>query len=402
MTACNVNASESHNKREKKLDYVREELSEQNEFFSYIPHSLPTELANIKREVKEKTGRKLQKNAVPIKESVVVIKNDTTIDELKDFCEECRNKFGIVPLQIAIHRDEGHVKSKDWKPNLHAHITWRMYNQEGRNIRLSREGLSEMQDIAAQCLHMERGKKSNKKHLNSIEFKIKAIEEELEKTQQENAELKEQNSKLQSRCQFLLQKRTSLEETIESLKPQVNELSELLTTREKDLALIDQKTTEIAKFLNWWGASKSDKILAEQTLSLTKARNELLAKNREYNNLKDKHNKLQNEYDVLKVLSPENELKSKESTIRGYQNILNAGVTLGLTANEMKQLTQMSVVPFKREGLIDTKLSLMGEEVRIEHNKNWLSIKDWMSRVGSQILTQIQKAGEQIRSAFRR
>lgn len=411
LRACNLGASEAHNKREKELDYVRKDLSNRNDSFSYIPHSLKTEEANIKREVKEKTKRKLQKNSIPIKEGVIVIKEDTSIDDLKRFCEECRNKFGIIPLQIHTHKDEGHVDKDtgEWKPNLHAHIVWRMYDDKGKNVRLQKEDLSAMQDMAAECLGMERGQKSTRKHKDSLVYKIqekekelKQSKEELQKTKAENAELKEKNTKLQSRCQFLLQKRDSLEETIESLKPQVNELSELLTTREKDLALIDQKTTEIAKFLNWWGASKTEKKLAEQTLSLTQARNDLLKKNREYNELKHRHNKLQNDYDKLSYFDAEDNLRAKDSKINQLENILNAGVTLGLTAVEMKQLTQRSVVPFKREGLIDTNLSLMGGEVKIEHNKNWLSIKDWMSRVGSQIISQIQKAGEQIKSAFKR
>lgn len=185
ITACNIAASEAHNKREKELDYVRKDLTHLNESFSFIDHSLQTEEAAIKREVKDNTGRKLQKNAIPIKESCVVIQDSTTIDDLKSFCEECRKQFGIIPLQIHVHRDEGHVNSQTWKPNLHAHIVWRMYDENGRNVRLKRTDLSEMQDIAARCLNMERGKKSNKKHLSSLQFKIEMETKRLEELQKE-------------------------------------------------------------------------------------------------------------------------------------------------------------------------------------------------------------------------
>lgn len=178
LKACDIAASETHNKREKDLDYVRKELSHLNKSFSYSGLSLPAELAAIKRDVKEKTGRKLQKNAIPIKEGVIVIEDKTTMDDLKRFCAECRKQFGIIPLQIHIHRDEGHSKSKDWKPNLHAHIVWRMYGENGRNVRLSREDCAAMQTIAAQTLGMERGKSSSKKHLSSLEFKISKLEEQ--------------------------------------------------------------------------------------------------------------------------------------------------------------------------------------------------------------------------------
>lgn len=182
LKACDIAASETHNKREKELDYVRKDLSHLNESFSYISHSLKTELANIKREVKEKTGRKLYKNAIPIKEGVIVIDNSTTMADLQKYCSECQQKFGIIPLQIHIHRDEGHRGSKTWKPNLHAHIVWSMYRRDGRNVRLSKDDCREMQTIAAHVLHMERGQSSSKKHLSSLQYKIQELETRLEES----------------------------------------------------------------------------------------------------------------------------------------------------------------------------------------------------------------------------
>lgn len=182
LKACDISASETHNKREKELDYVRKDLSHLNESFSYIGHSLKTELANIKREVKEKTGRKLYKNAIPIKEGVIVIDSNTTMEDLQKYCSECQRKFGIAPLQIHIHRDEGHRGSKTWNPNLHAHIVWSMYGRDGRNVRLSKDDCREMQTIAAHVLHMERGKSSSKKHLSSLQYKIQELETRLEES----------------------------------------------------------------------------------------------------------------------------------------------------------------------------------------------------------------------------
>lgn len=185
LKACDIAASEAHNKREKDLDYVRKDLTHLNESFSYIDHSLQTELSNIRKEVKEKTGRKLQKNAVPIKEGVIVIDDKTTMKDLQRYCDACRDKFGIVPLQIHIHRDEGHAKAKEWKPNLHAHIVWSMYNAEGRNVRLSKQDCRDMQTLAANVLGMDRGRSSDKKHRDALLYKIEQQEkyiEELEGT----------------------------------------------------------------------------------------------------------------------------------------------------------------------------------------------------------------------------
>lgn len=179
LKACDIAASEAHNKREKTLDYVKSDLSHLNESYNYTGNSLQTELANIKREVKEKTGRKLQKNAIPLKEGVVVIDGKTTMGDIRKYCEECRKKFGIRPLQIHIHRDEGHVNSAEWKPNLHAHIVWIMYDENGRNVRLSRQDCRDMQTMAADTLGMERGKSSDKRHLSSLQFKIQQQEQRI-------------------------------------------------------------------------------------------------------------------------------------------------------------------------------------------------------------------------------
>lgn len=188
LKPCNTAASEIHNRREKDLDYIRKDLSHLNESFSYIPHTLSAELANIKKDVKAKTGRKLQKNAIPIKEGVVVIDEDATLADLKNFCEECRLQFSIRPLQIHIHRDEGHPNSKTWKPNLHAHIVWCMYDDKGRNVRLSPQNCRDMQTLAAKCLRMERGKQSDKKHLDAIRFKTEQEEKRLEWSQKQLAD----------------------------------------------------------------------------------------------------------------------------------------------------------------------------------------------------------------------
>lgn len=185
LKPCDLVNSEAHNRRTRKFDYVREDLSNLNESHSYIEHSLQKEHSRIKKEVKEKTGRKLQKNAIPIKEGVIVIKDDTSMEDIKRFCAKCEDRWGIVPLQIHMHKDEGHWKGKEWIPNLHAHIVWRMYNREGRNCRIKNVDCSEMQTIAAEVLCMERGKASDKKHLSAMEYKIQQQEQRIEELESE-------------------------------------------------------------------------------------------------------------------------------------------------------------------------------------------------------------------------
>lgn len=38
----------------------------------------------------------------------MLIKPDTTLTDVKKFGEECQRRWGITPLQIFLHKDEGH------------------------------------------------------------------------------------------------------------------------------------------------------------------------------------------------------------------------------------------------------------------------------------------------------
>ena len=72
--------SEEHNRRLKKLDYIREELTKNN--MSWSAQSVADRLEQIKQLVKEKTGRSLQSKATPIREAVVLLKRETTMEDL--------------------------------------------------------------------------------------------------------------------------------------------------------------------------------------------------------------------------------------------------------------------------------------------------------------------------------
>ena len=150
---CNVGSSSPHNRRSaeylanirKEKLYIRTDLMERNEAW-VAPELGDTSLADrynqIAAMVKEKTGRAMQtkdrervnkktgkvtivRGSTPLKEGVVVIKEDTTMQQLQNFCEVCKQRWGITALQIFIHRDEGHYinpgDTATGKPNLHPH-----------------------------------------------------------------------------------------------------------------------------------------------------------------------------------------------------------------------------------------------------------------------------------------
>ncbi len=172
--------SEAHNFRKKTFDYIRKDLTAKNEYWS--EEKLSDRLHKVETYCKEKSGRKLQKNAMPIREAVVVIKDDTTMQDLHQLSKRLEEELQIRIFQIAIHKDEGHFdkEAKEWKPNYHAHLVadWQDV-KTGKTLKHQSSHYSKMQDITAECLGMERGVEGSKGRLEAIEFKIQKKEEEL-------------------------------------------------------------------------------------------------------------------------------------------------------------------------------------------------------------------------------
>ena len=218
MQACKVGSSETHNLREKQLSYVVPEMSHLNE--SVIHEHIPEALARIETTYTEVTGQRVQPAATPLKEAVLVIREDTTMEQVEKFGELCRQEFGITPIQFHIHRDEGHYDSatKEWKPNLHAHIVFdctcrehrlverpakfskemkskngkpptKLIDNYGKIVRLSKADMSRMQDMASIATGMERGVASDKVHLDAQRYKAQVIAEEVKVLEQTRDEL---------------------------------------------------------------------------------------------------------------------------------------------------------------------------------------------------------------------
>ena len=110
------------------------------------------------------------------------------MEQLRHFCEVCKQSWGITALQVFIHRDEGHYgipgDNATWKPNFHAHIVWDWMNHDtGKSCKLDEKAMSEMQTVLAECLDMERGTSkevTGKKHLERTDFIIAKQKQEAE------------------------------------------------------------------------------------------------------------------------------------------------------------------------------------------------------------------------------
>ena len=227
---CNIASSEVHNRRtaeymrnigESRI-YVVPELSTNNEQWinpDFGTPELRTHYDNIKQMVKEKTERAMQEKererkgkngkiikvagCSPIREGVLLIRPDTTLADVRKFGEECQRRWGITPLQIFLHKDEGHwlngqpeaedresfkVGNRWFKPNYHAHIVFDWMNHEtGKSRKLNDEDMAAMQTLASNILLMERGQAkavTGKEHLERNDFIIKKQKAELQRIEE--------------------------------------------------------------------------------------------------------------------------------------------------------------------------------------------------------------------------
>ena len=224
---CNVASSEAHNRRTaeymrnigKSKVYVVSELSANNEQWinpDFGNPELQAHNEDIKRMVKEKTGRAMQEKererkgkngkiikvagCSPIREGVLLIRPDTTLADVHKFGEECQRRWGITPLQIFLHKDEGHwlngqpdpedresfkVGERWFKPNYHAHIVFDWMNHDtGKSRKLNDDDMMQMQTLASDILLMERGQSkavTGKKHLERNDFIIEKQKAELQR-----------------------------------------------------------------------------------------------------------------------------------------------------------------------------------------------------------------------------
>jgi predicted nucleic acid-binding Zn-ribbon protein len=224
VRACNIGSAERHNLRSKELDYIRPELSHRNE--QWIEMNIAEVLEDIREKYKQHTGQSMQKKATPIREGVVVIEDGTTLRQLQNFAERIEERFGIHTFQIYTHKDEGanvwNGNAETWKPNYHAHMIFDWTDGEtGRTRKLNKQDMAEMQTMLAECLGMERGISSDRKHLSAIQYKNMA---EAEKTAQIEKECRQMENKRNTIANEVKQAGEKLEEVQGKLKEATTEI----------------------------------------------------------------------------------------------------------------------------------------------------------------------------------
>ena len=147
-------------------------------------------------------GRKLNTKATPIREAVVNLNENHTMEDLKKLSEMLDKDYQMKVLHIAIHRDEGHIdKTGEEKINYHAHIVFSNYDFDKHiTIKRDKDVMRKLQTDVANCLGMERGEENSqkvrldhrqyKRAMQEVEEKTKELQRELQEVKQENTELK--------------------------------------------------------------------------------------------------------------------------------------------------------------------------------------------------------------------
>ncbi len=304
---CNLGSSSPHNKRSaeylanirKEKFYIRTDLMERNEMWvsSQLGDTSLTDYYNqIAAMVKEKTGRAMQtkdrervnkktgkvtivRGSTPLKEGVVVIKEDTTMEQLQKFCKVCNERWGITALQVFIHRDEGHYgipgDNATWKPNLHAHIVWDWMNHEtGKSCKLDEKAMSEMQTVLAGCLEMERGTSkevTGKEHLERTDFIIAKQKQEAEKAEVARQAAIAAKEEAEAELMFVEGENKAKEQYRRSLDSEIAEREQLLKDERK--AKVDSILDSVGSLV---GVGKSAAV--EKENAKLKAENERMKK----------------------------------------------------------------------------------------------------------------------------
>jgi len=221
---------------------------------------------------RQKFGQPLKAKSY-VWEAVVNLNKEHTLEDVQRLTKAIEKETGFTGVQIAIHRDEGHINERGVPQyNLHAHITFfTLDRQTGQQLyrkglterqkrenpelkAMNRERLSKLQDLTAKVLGMERGKQGSKavrmEHKQYKEAKrqelakVKDLKQEIADLRQElkaNGANREDYARLEAENKQLKEKIKAKDLTIEDLKEQIDDLR-------KDLRRENAKDEKIEQY----------------------------------------------------------------------------------------------------------------------------------------------------------
>lgn len=216
----------------------------------------------------------------PIREGVLLIRPDTTLADVRKFGEECQQRWGITPLQIFLHKDEGHwlggqpeaedeeslqISGKWFKPNYHAHIVFDWMNHDtGKSRKLNDEDMTEMQTLAADLLSMKRGKskaETGKEHLERNDFIIEKQKEEMNRLNATRLYREHQLEQANQKMQEAENVTNALMEQASQKQQQSEDLDRAIS--EKRSKLNKEKGSELLDAAVGWATGRSKALKSE-------------------------------------------------------------------------------------------------------------------------------------------
>lgn len=220
--------SEVHNTRDAKLDYNFPELEVNNENLFIVDgeysevntQSVPQAEKECRDYCKEESGRKMMKNAAPVREAVINLTADSTKEQILSLSKRLKSEFGIDCFQVHIHRDEGQSRGD---LNHHAHLLFKWVDRRkevidkktgelvkntnhGKILRFNRYHFSKIQTITSEELGMERGElrvNSNTERLEATEYKTQQEQLKLESLQDKTEVLEQKKNKLEGKLRIV-------------------------------------------------------------------------------------------------------------------------------------------------------------------------------------------------------
>ena len=261
-----------HNDRSKSPDYllpVEYRLQNEVDRSAVDAQKLIADLyQEAKKNYRQKFGQKLQAKTY-IWEAVVNLNKEHRLADVQRLVKEIEKETGFTSVQIAIHRDEGRIERGVPIRNFHAHITFftlcrssgeQLYRRQVTNRQkerglkpMNRSRLSKLQDLTAEVLGMERGKRgSTAKRLNHKQYKqqakankadlkagVRAIREKLKQAHANRA----QYAQLEARQKELLRMIEAQSLTIDHLRDELEKTKDRILNQDTAIEKI-KKITE--------------------------------------------------------------------------------------------------------------------------------------------------------------
>jgi len=320
--ATSKHGAVTHNSREN-FSHSVVFIDEKNELWNNTKEAYSIyrkELAIRSKAYSDRTKQKLQKKTSTKLSVVINLEKHHTLKDLKSVKKYLENSLDTIVYQMAIHRDEGKLVSTedgtelysgkdffknpendklyydkkytkeidmskyDIQKNYHAHIEMLGIDSTGAAIRhnkMHKHFLTELQDITAQTLGMERTY-GNKKRLDTHQFKEVGQAEQQQKRatqallKKEIAKLREQlkeagatrksYAKLEQKNRELKEKIKKKDLTIEQLKVEVKNLDDENDELDKENDELYEKVEKVENQL----------ISARETISKLKTSNDTL------------------------------------------------------------------------------------------------------------------------------